>query len=120
MNNRRFPPPWTVEEQEARPALRIVENHTACLTTTARLGAYAKHMLIAVICPSCQHRGYVAERMLSRILCCSRCRHHGFFKRGAAVRPAPAMIDKTDGGSLMERALLPPDLVPSLWDDQSC
>jgi hypothetical protein len=87
------------------------------LTTTARLGAYAKHMLIAVICPSCQHRGYVAERMLSRFCAAHAAAITAFL---SAVRPAPAMIDKTDGGSLIERALLPPDLVPSLWDDQSC
>ena len=41
-----------------------------------------KSMLMVIICPSCRHRGTVADNVLPRDLKCSRCGKWHWFQRG--------------------------------------
>jgi hypothetical protein len=48
----------------------------------AHIAVLDKSMLIAIICPSCRHRGTVAEKVLPRDLKCSQCGKWHWFQRG--------------------------------------
>jgi PHP family Zn ribbon phosphoesterase len=84
-------------------------------------------MLVAVTCPSCHHRGYVAEDILRRSLRCSHCGGRNRFVRGSPLRDEGVIAKASHAAKLckhpprpsfVEQSLLPDDLVQLLWNDQ--
>ena len=79
--------------------------------------------LVAITCPKCAHRGFIAEHMLAHTLACSRCRHGGRSTRGDRVRPRSSgeglepLHSSLD--TLFERAELDRDLLQAVLDLES-
>ena len=84
-------------------------------------------MLIAITCPTCQHRGHIPNEMLPRSLKCSHCGHRARFERKAPrarfdleapSRDATMAAMRPLLPSFVERAQVPDDLARVLWGKQ--
>jgi hypothetical protein len=49
------------------------------------MGGMPDTMLVAITCPTCRRRGYIAKNMLPRWLSCSHCRTRARFDRGSPL-----------------------------------
>jgi hypothetical protein len=72
-------------------------------------------MLVAITCPACRHYGYAVERMLPRVLLCSRCGSRNCFEHNASKADRRSTPPRP---SFAEQSLLPDDPVQLLWNDQ--